>query len=48
LPLVANGRLDKDPFVKYNPKVKEVKRDFLNAGELEMMANTKLVGTQVS
>ena len=36
------------PFVKYKPKVKEVKRDFLNAEELEVMANKKLVSDRVS
>ncbi|QEM05962.1 site-specific integrase [Mucilaginibacter rubeus] len=45
---IANGWLDKDPFVKYKPKVKEVKRDFLNAEELEVMANKKLVSDRVS
>jgi site-specific recombinase XerD len=39
---IANGWLDKDPFVKYKPKVKEVKRDFLNTEELETMANKQL------
>jgi site-specific recombinase XerD len=45
---IANGWLDKDPFVKYKPKVREVKRDFLNAEELEVMANKKLVSDRVS
>ncbi|XHR97444.1 site-specific integrase [Mucilaginibacter sp. UC70_90] len=45
---IANGWLDKDPFVKYKPKVKEVKRDFLNAEELEVMANKQLVSDRVS
>ncbi|MEO3403236.1 site-specific integrase [Mucilaginibacter sp. CAU 1740] len=45
---IANGWLEKDPFVKYKPKVKEVKRDFLNAEELEIMANKKLVSDRVS
>lgn len=35
---IANGWLDKDPFSKYKPKVKAVKRDFLNAEELIVMA----------
>lgn len=38
----------KDPIVKYQPEVKEVKLDFLNAGELEVMANKKLVSDWVS
>ncbi|MGF7077634.1 site-specific integrase [Mucilaginibacter sp. 3215] len=45
---IANGWLDRDPFVKYKPKVKEVKRDFLNAEELEVMANKQLVSDRVS
>jgi len=45
---IANGWLDRDPFVKYKPKVKEVKRDFLNAEELEVMANKRLVSDRVS
>lgn len=45
---IANGWLDKDPFVKYKPKVKEVKRDFLNSEELEVMAGKILVSDRVS
>ncbi|WP_114937803.1 site-specific integrase [Mucilaginibacter endophyticus] len=45
---IANGWLDRDPFAKYKPKVKEVKRDFLNAEELEVMAKKKLVSDRVS
>ncbi|MBV8391146.1 MAG: site-specific integrase [Mucilaginibacter sp.] len=45
---IANGWLDKDPFVKYKPKVKEIKRDFLNSEELETLANKKLVSDRVS
>jgi site-specific recombinase XerD len=45
---IANGWLDKDPFVKYKPKVKEVKRDFLNSEDLETLANKKLVSDRVS
>lgn len=33
-----NGRLDKDPFIKYKPKVKIVARDYLTKEELETMA----------
>ena len=44
---IANGWLDKDPFVKYKPKVKEVKRDFLNNEELEVMASKKLVSDRI-
>jgi site-specific recombinase XerD len=45
---IANGWLDKDPFLKYKPKVKEVKRDFLNTEELETIANKQLVSDRVS
>jgi site-specific recombinase XerD len=45
---ISNGWLDKDPFAKYKPKVKEVKRDFLNTEELETMANKQLVSDRVS
>ncbi|MBS1525849.1 MAG: site-specific integrase [Bacteroidetes bacterium] len=45
---ISNGWLDKDPFAKYKPKVKEVKRDYLNTEELETMANKQLVSDRVS
>ena len=45
---IANGWLDKDPFVKYKPKVKEVKRDFLNIEELEQLASKKFVSERVA
>ncbi len=45
---IANGWLDKDPFVKYKPKVREVKRDFLNIEELNTMANKNLVSDRVA
>jgi site-specific recombinase XerD len=44
---IANGWLDKDPFIKYKPKVKEVKRDYLNAEELALMASKALVSDRV-
>jgi hypothetical protein len=43
---IANGWLDKDPFVKYKPKVKQVKRDFLNTDELAAMAAKKLASSR--
>jgi hypothetical protein len=43
---LANGWLDKDQFSKYKPKVKEVKRDFLNAQELTNMATKQLASTE--
>lgn len=45
---LANGWLDKDPFSKYKPKVKEVKRDFLNAEELATMAGKQLASDRTS
>jgi site-specific recombinase XerD len=35
---IDNGWLDKDPFIKYRPKVKVVARDYLTKEELETMA----------
>jgi site-specific recombinase XerD len=43
---IANGWLDKDPFAKYKPKVKQVKRDFLNTDELAAMAAKKLASSR--
>lgn len=45
---IANGWLDRDPFVKYKPRVKEVKRDFLTADELATMAAKKLFSDRVT
>jgi len=44
---IANGWLDKDPFVKYKPKVKEVTRDYLTIEELELMINKQFVSDRV-
>ena len=35
---IANGWLDKDPFIRYKPKLTEVERDFLAAEELLVLA----------
>ncbi|MEB0261576.1 MULTISPECIES: phage integrase SAM-like domain-containing protein [unclassified Mucilaginibacter] len=35
---IDNGWLDKDPFIKYKPKVKIVARDYLTKEELQTMA----------
>nr|WP_294949041.1 site-specific integrase [uncultured Mucilaginibacter sp.] len=43
---IANGWLDKDPFVKYKPKVKQVKRDYLNTDELSALATKKMASTR--
>ena len=45
---IANGWLEKDPFAKYKNKVNEVKREFLNSAELEILATKKLVSERVS
>ena len=45
---MANGWLDKDPFAKYKPKVKEVKRDYLIREELDRMAQKQLVSERVA
>jgi site-specific recombinase XerD len=45
---IANGWLDKDPFVQYKPKVKAVKRDFLNAEELAVMDGKKMASARTS
>lgn len=44
---IANGWLDKDPFIKYKPKVKEVNRDFLTGEELEQIASKKFISERV-
>lgn len=44
---IANGWLDKDPFVNYKPKVKEVVRDFLTKEKIQAMADAKLVTNRV-
>ena len=38
---IANGWLNKDPFVNYKSKVKEVVREFLNDEEIERIINKK-------
>ena len=44
---IANGWLDKDPFIRYKPKVKEVTRDYLTIEELELMINKKFVSDRI-
>ncbi|MFI5137162.1 MAG: site-specific integrase [Sphingobacteriales bacterium] len=44
---LANGWLDKDPFIKYKPKVKEVTRDYLTIEELELMINKQFVSNRI-
>ena len=38
---IANGWLDKDPFVKYKPKLKDVERPFLSESELQEIIETE-------
>jgi site-specific recombinase XerD len=45
---IANGWLNRDPFSKYKPKVKAVKRDFLNAEELIVMAKKDMPNDRTS
>ena len=45
---IANGWLDKDPFVKYRPKLKEVERAFLSEVELQVIANKEFVSARVT
>jgi site-specific recombinase XerD len=45
---IANGWLDKDPFIKYKPKVRPVKRDYLTADELEAIGSQSLANDRIS
>jgi len=40
---LANGWLNKDPFVNYKSKVKEVERDFLSETEIENIMNKSFI-----
>ncbi|MGO4819720.1 site-specific integrase [Flavobacterium sp. W22_SRS_FP1] len=44
---LANGWLNKDPFVNYKAKVKEVVREFLSEAEIEQMINKKFVSERL-
>lgn len=48
LSCIANGWLDKDPFAKYKPKVKEVKRDYLSMEEVEAIAAKRFPSERLS
>lgn len=39
---IANGWINKDPFVNYKSKVREVKRDYLSEAELETISQKNL------
>jgi len=45
---IANGWLEKDPFIKYKPKVKEVIRNYLTIEELELMLNKQFASDRVN
>jgi len=44
---IANGWLDKDPFVNYKAKVKEVIRDYLTEQEIEDIMNKEFVSERL-
>ncbi|SEB06735.1 Site-specific recombinase XerD [Flavobacterium gillisiae] len=44
---LANGWLNKDPFVNYKAKVKEVIREFLSEADIESMINKKFVSERL-
>ncbi|QQL51196.1 site-specific integrase [Mucilaginibacter ginkgonis] len=45
---MANGWLDKDPFINYKAKVKEVIRDYLTKEEIQAIADKELVTDRVN
>ncbi len=45
---IANGWLDKDPFIKYKPKLTEVERHFLSAEELLVLSEKVFVIDRLS
>ena len=44
---IANGWLNNDPFVKYKPKVKAVRRDFITSDELYLMSKKKFFNDRI-
>jgi site-specific recombinase XerD len=44
---IDNGWLDKDPFIKYKPKVKVVAREYLTKEELETMATKSYSSSRI-
>jgi site-specific recombinase XerD len=44
---IDNGWLDKDPFIKYKPKIKVVARDYLTKEELETMATKSYSSSRI-
>lgn len=45
---IANGWLDKDPFVNYKPRLKEVERPFLSEEELQTVAEKVFVSQRLN
>ena len=45
---IANGWLDKDPFIKYKPKVKEVIREYLTKEDLQLIADKQFVNVRLT
>jgi site-specific recombinase XerD len=45
---IANGWINKDPFVNYKSKVREVKRDYLNQEELETISQKRFVSDRLN
>lgn len=45
---IANGWLDKDPFVNYKAKVKEVIRTYLTGEDIQVLKNKKFVSERLS
>ena len=45
---IANGWINKDPFVNYKSKVREVKRDYLSEEELETISQKRFVSDRLN
>ncbi|MBE9585930.1 site-specific integrase [Mucilaginibacter sp. JRF] len=45
---IANGWLDKDPFINYKAKIKEVKRDYLTIDEIRLIRNKNFKSERIN
>ena len=45
---VANGWLERDPFINYKSKIREVNREFLDQNELELIASKVFTGDRLN
>lgn len=45
---IANGWLDKDPFIKYKPKVKEVNREYLTMEDLQRISDKQFTNARLT